>query len=60
MGIEDPDSDVAEQQLPVADLDEDDEGLPEHPQPPLDVDPADFADQHRDVPTIEEDTPSSW
>lgn len=60
MGIEDPDSDVAEQRLPLTDLDEDDEGLPEPPQPPLDVDPADFADQHRGVPTSDEDTPSSW
>lgn len=59
MGIEDPELDVAEQRLPLADLeeDEDDEGLPERAQPPLDVDPADFADQHRGVPGIDEDDP---
>jgi hypothetical protein len=58
MGIEDPDSDVAEQRLPLTDLDRDDEdeGLPEHAQLPLDVDPADFADQHRSVPTLDEDS----
>jgi hypothetical protein len=60
MGIEDPDRDVAEQRLPLTDLDEDDERLPDHAQPPLDVDPADFADQHRGVPSIDEDSPSSW
>jgi hypothetical protein len=61
MGIEDPDQDVAEQRLPLIDLDEgdEDEGLPEQAQPPLDVDPADFADQHRGVP-VDEDNPSSW
>ncbi|MBV8542531.1 MAG: hypothetical protein JO063_00455 [Pseudonocardiales bacterium] len=61
MGIEDPELDVAEQRLPLADLeeDEDDEGLPERAQPPLDVDPADFADQHRGVPSIDEDDPSA-
>ncbi len=47
MGIEDPEFDVAEQQLIVTDLDEDDEELPEPGQPPLEADPADFADQHR-------------
>ncbi|HWR48987.1 MAG TPA: hypothetical protein VN327_15455 [Pseudonocardiaceae bacterium] len=58
MGIEDPEPDVAEQRLPLTDLDRDDEdeGLPEHAQPPLDVDPADFADQHRSVPTLDEDS----
>jgi hypothetical protein len=60
MGIEDPELDVAEQRLPLTDLDGDDEdeneGLPEHAQPPLDVDPADFADQHRSVPTLDEDS----
>jgi hypothetical protein len=60
MGIEDPEPDVAEQRLPLTDLDECDEGLPERAQPPLDVDPADFADQHRDVPTADEDNPASW
>jgi hypothetical protein len=60
MGIEDPEQDVAEQQLPLADPDEDDEGVPERAQPPLDVDPADFADQHHGVPTDDEDSPASW
>lgn len=52
MGIEDPDLDVAEQQLPVIDLDEE---LPEPGQLPVEADPADFADQHRGVPVINED-----
>jgi hypothetical protein len=58
MSIEDPEPDVAEQRLPLTDLDGDDEdeGLPEHAQPPLDVDPADFADQHRSVPALDEDS----
>ncbi|MGH3770944.1 MAG: hypothetical protein ACRDRW_06050 [Pseudonocardiaceae bacterium] len=60
MGIEDPETDVAEQRLSLTDLDEDDETLPERAQPPLDVDPADFADQHRGVPGIDEDDPSGW
>jgi hypothetical protein len=60
MGIEDPEQDVAEQQLPLADPDEDDEEVPERVQPPLDVDPADFADQHRGVPTDDEDSPANW
>jgi hypothetical protein len=48
MGIEDPELDVAEQQqLALIDLDEDDEELPEPGQPPLEADPADFADQRR-------------
>jgi hypothetical protein len=47
MGIEDPELDVAEQQLLVTDLDEDDEELPEPGQSPLEADPADFVDQHR-------------
>jgi hypothetical protein len=47
MGIEDPELDVAEQQLPLTDLDEDDEELPEPGRFPLEADPADFADQHR-------------
>lgn len=60
MGIEDPEADVAEQRLPLIDLDEDDEASPEGAQPPLDVDPADFADQHRGVPGTDEDDSSSW
>jgi hypothetical protein len=52
MGIEDPDLDVAEQQLPLTDLDEDAEELG---QLPVEADPADFADQHRGVPVIDED-----
>lgn len=60
MGIEDPEQDVAEQQLPLTETDEDDEGVPERTQPPFDVDPADFADQHRGVPTDDEDNPASW
>jgi hypothetical protein len=59
MGIEDPDPDVAEQQRALTDLDEDDEELPDLVQPPLEADPADFADQHRDVPVIDEDNASS-
>jgi hypothetical protein len=47
MGIEDPELDVAEQQRLITDLDEDDEELPEPGQLPLEADPADFADQHR-------------
>jgi hypothetical protein len=47
MGIEDPELDVAEQQRPLTDLDEDDEELLEPGQFPLEADPADFADQHR-------------
>ena len=56
MGIEDPDLDVAEQQLPLTDLDEDAEELPEPGQLPVEADPADFADQHRGVPVIDEDS----
>jgi hypothetical protein len=41
MGIEDPDLDVAEQQLPLTDLDEDAEELPEPGQLPVEADPAD-------------------
>lgn len=51
MGIEEPD--VAEQQRPLIDLDED--GVADATQPPLEADPADFADQHRDVPLADED-----
>jgi hypothetical protein len=47
MGIEDPELDVAEQQLVLTDLDEDDEELPEPWQSPLEADPADIADQRR-------------
>ena len=54
MGIEDPELDVAEQQLPLTELDEE---LPEPGQLPLEADPADFAEQHRGVPAIEEDAP---
>ena len=46
-GIEDPELDVAEQQLPLTDLEEDDEELPEPGKSPREADPADFADQHR-------------
>jgi hypothetical protein len=46
MGIEDPELDVAEQQLVLTEDDEDDE-LPELGQSPLEADPADFADQRR-------------
>jgi hypothetical protein len=61
MGIEDPEQDVAEQRLLLTDPDEDeDEGVPESAQPPLDVDPADFADQHRGVPTDDEDNSAIW
>lgn len=47
MGIEDPELDVAEQQLPITDSDEDEEELPEPGQPPLEADFADFVDQRR-------------
>jgi hypothetical protein len=47
MGIEDPELDVAEQQLSIIHLDEADEELLEPGQPSLETDPADFADQHR-------------
>jgi hypothetical protein len=52
MGIEDPDLDVAEQQLCVPDVDEE---LPDPAQVPVEADPADFADQHRGVPILDED-----
>lgn len=51
MGIEDPYQDVAEQRYPLTDLDEEEPGLPDAA--PLEADPADFADQHREVPDIE-------
>jgi hypothetical protein len=50
MGIEDPELDVAEQQLALTNFDEDnedDEELPASGQSPLEADPADFADQRR-------------
>ena len=50
MGIEDPELDVAEQQLALTDLDEDDEDdeeLSASGQSPLEANPADFADQRR-------------
>jgi hypothetical protein len=52
MGIEDPDLDVAQQQLSVPDVDEE---LPDPAQVPVEADPADFADQHRGVPVLDED-----
>ncbi|MDQ3762389.1 MAG: hypothetical protein M3460_12110 [Actinomycetota bacterium] len=54
MGIEDPDSDVAEQQFSI-DLDEDVEELAHRPQPPFEADPADVADQDRPVPLADDD-----
>jgi hypothetical protein len=60
MGIEDPGPDVAEQQLPVVDLDEDDEEVLGAKQPPLEADPADVADQQRVVPVVDEDNLSGW
>jgi len=56
MGIEDPGLDVAEQQLPLTDFDEDAEELPALGRLPVEADPADFADQHRGVPVIDEDS----
>jgi hypothetical protein len=53
MGIEDPDRDVAEQRIPLVDLDEDGEALPGSA--PLEADPADFADQNRTVSLVEEE-----
>jgi hypothetical protein len=50
MGIEDPELDVAEQQLAVTDFDEDDEDdedLSASGQSPFEADPVDFADQRR-------------
>ncbi|HKS53242.1 MAG TPA: hypothetical protein VJS67_15360 [Pseudonocardiaceae bacterium] len=55
MGIEDPDADAAEQRRLVTDLDEDDEELGGSTQPPLETDPADFAEQHRAAPNDEDD-----
>jgi hypothetical protein len=55
MGIEDPDADAAEQQRPVTDLDTDDDELGELAQPPLETDPADFAEQHYEVPSLDDD-----
>ncbi len=53
MGIEDSDPDVAEQQRLAIDLDEDDGADPT--QPPLEADPADFADQHHAIPLSDDD-----
>jgi hypothetical protein len=53
MGIEDPGPDVAEQQRSLIDLDEDDDA--DLTQAPLEADPADFADQHRDIPLPDDD-----
>ena len=48
MNPETPDADAAEQARQADDLVEEDEaGLPDQP---LDADPADLADQHREVP----------
>ena len=57
MGIEDPDADAADQRRPVTDLQDDDEELGDLTQPPLEADPADFAEQHRAIPSIDEDDP---
>jgi hypothetical protein len=57
MGIEDPDADAADQRRPVTDLHEDDDELGDFTQPPIEADPADFAEQHRGVPSIDEDHP---
>jgi hypothetical protein len=51
-GIEDPDPDVAEQRL-LIDPDEDDDAG--STQPPLEADPADFADQHHAIPLSDDD-----
>ncbi|MBV8994833.1 MAG: hypothetical protein JO287_14325 [Pseudonocardiales bacterium] len=57
MGIEDPDADAADQRRPVTDLQDDDEEMGDLTQPPLEADPADFAEQHRAIPSIDEDDP---
>lgn len=57
MGIEDPDTDAAEQRRPVTDLDEDDEEPADSPQPPWEADPADYAEQHRVVDSADDDEP---
>jgi hypothetical protein len=51
-GIENPDPDVAEQRRAI-DPDEDDNA--DSSQPPLEADPADFADQHRAIPLSDDD-----
>jgi hypothetical protein len=53
MGIEDPGPDVAEQKRSLIDLDEDQDA--DLTQTPLEADPADFADQHHDVPLHDDD-----
>lgn len=54
MGIEDPDRDVAEQQIPLVDHDHEDGEALSGPAP-LEADPADYADQHRTVSLTEEE-----
>jgi hypothetical protein len=51
-GIENTDPDVAEQRLAI-DPDEDDDA--DSSQPPLEADPADFADQHHTIPLSDDD-----
>jgi hypothetical protein len=53
MGIEDPDPDVEQQRL-LIDLDEDEDDT-HSTAPPLEADPADFADQHRGIPLPDDD-----
>ena len=55
MGIEEPDADAADQRRPVTDLPEDDEELGELTQPPLEADPADYAEQRRVVTWADEE-----
>lgn len=55
MGIEDPDADAAEQRRLVTDFDTDDEDLESSMPAPLEADPADFAEQHREVGSVDED-----
>jgi hypothetical protein len=55
MGIEDPDADAAEQQRPVTDLHTDDDEQGELTEPPLETDPADFAEQHYEIPSLDDD-----
>lgn len=55
MGIEEPDADAADQRRPVTDLPEDDEEREELTQPPLEADPADYAEQRRIVARADED-----
>jgi hypothetical protein len=57
MGIEDPDPDVAEQQRPTAPSEEDDTAEVDEAglAVPLEANPADVAEQHRDVPIEDQD-----